>query len=1460
METQDDGVDLSQLKTYILSSQVEALDPVAFAGDVQEENKNLKQNTSTSSRDTAATNNDNAQESDEHDEFPRSEATRLRLTLSQPQLPSTIPESPKARMAALSSQSQGDTQPVSQWALDEFTSKSRRLQAAKQLGSWGRSTDDDSTAHTYLPGQTGHVNLLGAFEDPSPSAGQTSNHDDVEDELATLSQIQDVRVEPYPESKRFRQPKTPASINNKRKRDADTTPQDTTPTLPINPFAGQPDGIEGLMNASQVFRATQAPSSPSPTALPSDPLSGRPSPNLYDIQRPSTSDASSSPVKRPATAMTRSITEPQTIYISMKESQAERERKRLKLAEENARVSAESSDDGFDSEDSIVRRQKQRKMQNESRARFSEITAKSRPTTPSRGRGRGRGRGRVEGSLVGHEEIRNRQLTTTPRTSKIEPVLISDDPSPRDSHIASDAETSCEEDPIQVLGSQAESSGSANKENVPFSSVQVPGTTSKLRLREGQARVQQSPSTRGKQFDVTSEEVCLPGTASTDKTEEILRGTPAFDVADSQPSKKEGATLQPPTSLSDPSLEPASSPGSRFIVPQSQLAPSCTTTSEHNQTGQEGVVEQNVTISSANAESPEEITQVRIPPSVGEAPLSHPKRKAVQIESVVRSGKRIKLSQQGLVGSQKSNSTQTMEGSAATEVPRSEDAAAVVQQDGAHPDCLNRQNTSASVTIPESSAGEDSAQSMVDVETIHGRASTSIDKNSGQSHNGDISSKSTVFDTAQSHLGTAADKVHCSPKGPQTQSTDESPIRHSSRLRTMTEIATQPTPSDAIGSIDVDIDLMTSDDIEFHSIVTGSSPPIPDRKRRRGLDGRAIRVKNHDIPLATSSPLTTPPSSHAGEADHPAFTSEATKTLISVASLPGKLTSSKSPNVEKQTSNPCASTDSQPVKAPVQSRKKPKSVPNLLPPSNDIASDTGNTTAVGNDDEASHGDPTEAHDLVRDAASERSDAIIAPARVFAYFNGNCAGFYPATCIGVVHAEEPWYRVRFDDGTVDTISAFSVKRLELRQGDAVKVDVIGFRKKAYIVEGLQGQLQSPILADPETPSRKRNGQQSDTLQYPPTDIYGHDKVALSLKQGQPAADENGQHIVVPLEQIYLTSSMWQYYKQREFTYTNGQAAAACILPTPSDRPSTPATPSSRTRRAKFLGPSGMRAAMSTGDLDAGLFPNMVFAISNVATESKRNRTTQLIQEQGGKVLVQGFDELFDIPKLAMAGPGIPNLNEQQFRLTAEANAFGFTCLLADKHSRSIKYIQALALGIPCLSTRWIQDCVSKQRLLPWDTYLLAAGESMILDGAVRSRQLQYYPAENARLSTIVGNRAKLLNGMSVLLIMTKSEEKDMQNHPLLTYALGAARVCRAASIEAAAGAIAEAQNSGEHWDWVYSHENEREAEKALYGDYSTGKKRKRGRVSEAVGLAGKSRIVGHEFVIQSLILGRLVEAD
>ncbi len=270
--------------------------------------------------------------------------------------------------------------------------------------------------------------------------------------------------------------------------------------------------------------------------------------------------------------------------------------------------------------------------------------------------------------------------------------------------------------------------------------------------------------------------------------------------------------------------------------------------------------------------------------------------------------------------------------------------------------------------------------------------------------------------------------------------------------------------------------------------------------------------------------------------------------------------------------------------------------------------------------------------------------------------------------------------------------------------------------------------------------------------------------------------------------------------------------------------------------------------------------MAFAITNVDRADENERIKSHITSNGGNILSTGLDELFHIPALPRTtSPADPNA-DTFFHLTPTAKDLGFTCLIADKHCRTAKFIQALSLGIPCLSTRWITHCVAKQRILPWAPYLLSSGESAFLGGAVRSRVLQPFDAETATLSDIVENRPRMLNDASVLIIMEKGQEKSMQQHPLITHALGARKLSRAISDASAAKAVADAQALGEPWDWVFSYDKEQEVEEKLFGGPGTGKKRKRGRESEGgpPGKKGKTRVVGNEYVIQSLILGMLIE--
>lgn len=1398
--------------------------------------------------------------------------TALRLTASQLELPSTIPDSTKARMNALGSQSQGDTQPVSQWMRDEFTNAIRERQAAKTWSSWGRSTGGDSTSKTYLPGQTGHVDLLDAYEAPSLSEGGESIHEDLEDELGTISQVQDVRTELYPESKRFRQPTTPASHNNKRKRDVDITPQEqTTPGLPINPFAGQSNGVEGLMDSSQLFHATQAPSSPLAIVPSSDRLSERPSPKIYASQRPSTADATSSPIKHPQLNRGRAVTQPQTTYVSMKESQEERERRRLNLLREKSEALADLSDDGFESDESMLRRQnRRRKLELETRAHLSKITAQSRPSTSGRGRGRGRGRGKGPG--LNCNESRTHPATATPSASKRETVLISDDPSPEALSNHSEEETEQEENAVQVNVSEAEDLAEENKENIDSSGVQVPMTVPKSKDRRHARALQRSPSNRRNRAPLETEEGYPRGTASSGSIEVLPKATPVLDVADSQPSNRGPPPLQINQDLSDKPVVPVSSPDSRFIVPQSQPSPEdrFSKRPSDNQVVRASDVEPDLESSSINVRSHPGGSSIK---PHGQAPGKHPSPTRTDTEAAnsvqsSTSDERSILYKQTSHHGQMTSEIPTQQYSTGAEVPRSENAIDAERRPTGKVIAISHQSIAARSTIPESTAGNHhsfpaSTGNAKSVDQSLVSLTGSFGKNTKPSSSVPVSGKSTSFETAPLHIAATSETFDGVSSSPKKQPDCDSPIRQSSRLRTMAEIAAQPTPSDAIGSIDVDIDLMNGEDMEFHSIVSGCDPVAPPRKRRRGINGRPIQTDSPTGTIRSSSPLSSPPNEQlvGRNLTPPSPPIQAGSTAPEAPKMVAG--NPEDPSMSKEIAPTVTDTKLQLPGTARKSVGRPKKL--KLSGQQHISEGHNGNRAVTlqtlHQDDHHNDKSTE----TEGAESSLFDTIVAPNRVFAHFNGNCSGFYPATCIGAMPGEELRYKVRFDDGTIGSVSAYGVKQLELRPGDDVKIDMAGKRNKTYTVERLQGRQQPTTVLDPTTPSRRGRGQRNMDAQCPSTDVYGHDSVVVSTKQRQPndKDKENVEQTVVPLEYIYLTSTLWSNFKDRSFSHTSGQANITSGFTTPSERTSSPSTPSTRSRRPKFLALPTIRPTMSMTAQNETVFDNMVFAITTIATEAKRNQTTQLIEQNGGRILASGFDELFDIPSVEVTSAGVPSPKQNidpHFRLNDGAKNLGFTCLLADKHSRTSKYIQALALGIPCLSSRWIQDCVSKQRILPWDAYLLAAGEPAMLEGAVRSRLIQPFPADTAKLVNIIDNRPKLLGGMSVLLIMTKSEEKDMQNHPLLTHALGAAKVSRAASIEAAASTIAEGNVQGEAWDWVYSHGSERQAEKALFGDSSTGQKRKRGRVSDGAGEGKRPKIVGHEFVIQSLILGRLLDVD
>ncbi|KAI9682456.1 MAG: hypothetical protein M1829_000248 [Trizodia sp. TS-e1964] len=488
----------------------------------------------------------------------------------------------------------------------------------------------------------------------------------------------------------------------------------------------------------------------------------------------------------------------------------------------------------------------------------------------------------------------------------------------------------------------------------------------------------------------------------------------------------------------------------------------------------------------------------------------------------------------------------------------------------------------------------------------------------------------------------------------------------------------------------------------------------------------------------------------------------------------------------------------------------------------------------------------------------KASKIVAPQRVFALFKDGGSGFYPATCLSVDVSSATNCRIRFDDDTEDILNVNLVRKLELLPGDVVKLYVPHMRTKNFVVVGLKDKI-----AEPQTPSRRNHvqpGPQKNTV----SDIRGFTKVILVPKLGdsKTSLQSNSDPIEMPLSDVYLTKMLIAQFKDRFYTDISPPEAPNLEHQNLDGKMSITSTPSSSLLNASRSNASLPASARQTPQLatKSGLFNNMVFAVSFVESEAHKKRVIKSISDQGGKLLTDGFDELFkidDASKTTAAGGGATK--SPGLRLTLQAEKLGFACLIADKHSRRAKYFQALALGLPCLSGRWIEDCTAKNEIISWEPYLLSSGESSYLDGAVRSRTLHAYPPSTALFAQTIEKRPRLLKGRSLIFIKGKGKVEELRRAYLfLTCALGVGSLAKVSNAEAAVKMLADPKST---WDTVYVGGQEKIGEN-ISGGTSSGKKRKslgeEGESALSTMQAAGIKLIRDEYIVQSLILGKLLD--
>ncbi|KAJ5723723.1 hypothetical protein N7488_001758 [Penicillium malachiteum] len=1328
---------------------------------------------------------------------PRHETDPMNSTTSDQSKPTPISGPPSAAMDSANALP-GDTQVVSQSVYDSIIQRNgESMYGVSQTGA------DGATLVTLHEGDSGHIDLLADFDSArhgtniSPEQDEESNYDGSESSPLAY------QPEFFPESQRF-VTTTPGTAVRKIQTPRTSTTE--TPSLSRNPLAGDIESSGGgFMGLSQLFKATQAPSSPIFHGHLPELVSDRPSPNI-PIQAARVANHMSSPLVQFA----RESSEPNLNYISMKESQSRRDRslgERLTRSADDME-SDDPLDQEFNKESSFVENaRRQRRLNEETAAQLAALRAPSR---------------------------------SSDRVASPESVIMHNDAA------GSEEETEQEDEiPAQVPQSQElPESSEEDKENYNGPPPVIGTNSAHDRLSQALA-MDSGPSS---QVDAIMEDV----------------------VQTTQPNSTEGQHQDQSTGRSsqimvkDSQQSPQPSPQSKPHDPEIQQQPS------------EMQLDPNPDNADNNNPSP---TRERLQSSPS------PSLPVEQLDSTVNTDPQTQ--DIDVVQTTSSNEIGRFSSSNPHGLPKTGPFSHSSQTaPGQKPSSMPSRITETPVNLRPSTG--DMARLTSIPETSPSRNQNDWET---QSHGDNLNNEDddlppmfpagSAFGTSQVRGSQGRGALSSPVKTLQSQAQSQILSSPSGRQRrALTEIASDCSPQVDFKVGDIGMDFFTADDEHFSSVVHGS--PSRPRKKRRGNLGEIFNTSDTAVP---PTPRALPPKTTAPFQESPAqkVSNETVHVPATTArrhsrparrdanvwepdSSPEQPIRRRKSRIQKLSTSkaqmdrkaPAEKNEPQPPQKPevvILSSQSQRSVSQSYQSSELTELDFDSEDRPISESNTANSPPT----TPRALTSSSESVEIAPRQVIAVWQGQKRAYYPGTYQGTsAGTSESKFTVQFEDSLPVEVVKGLVKRLEFRVGDGVKVDMPDVPKVTHIIRG---------FADKHTKEDLARAASSGYV--PQTDIYGHASVIIGLKQRQslPNGGLNSRdHVMkIPISKIYLDNNLWNRFKDRPFTYQPEPApqAAASHPHTPSEKSCIAVSPNIR-----FSRPTPPAS---------GIFANMAFAVSFKEDKSAKSRIAKLITDNGGSILHDGFTQLFETSSIIPLDSPTKGSEKDEsvssgLRLTPLAENVGFACLIADTYSRREKYMQALALGLPCLAGRWIEDCIASGHVIDWDVYLLPAGDSTYLDGATKSRMMIPTPPSEARLPETIATRPQLLKGKSVLIVTGRGKaEEKRKAYIFLTFALGASRVERVPDLEAAREVI-EAQTEASlpcKWDLVYVEDADQASAKSMLTptpktQKATPTRGRKCKKSEMFNLSSSTndfspiaRVVGNEFVCQTLILGKLL---
>ncbi|KAF3395897.1 DNA repair protein crb2 [Penicillium rolfsii] len=1355
----------------------------------------------------------------------------------------------------------GDTQVVSQSVYDSLI----RQNEESMYQGISQNMGDGATLRTLHEGDSGHIDLLSQFDNVrhednlSQDEDAESNYD--ENESSPIPYNPDF----FPESQRFlaTTPGTAMKVNQ--------TPGTSmqTPSISRNPLAGEIESSGGMLALSQLFKATQAPSSPLVHTQQLELISDRPSPNL-PIQHRRLTNAVSSPLMERPMHFARESSEPNLHYISLKDSQSRRDKtlgERLTRSANNMETSDDLDHEFYKESSYVENARRQRQIDEEAAAQFAALKAPSRSatgvaTSPSQPTDEVRPEETAH-EAAGSEEETEQEDNVGPQVPQSQEIMQSSEEDKENYHgppVPVEAASSAHDrlsqalamDEHQLMVNQSDEFPAQDLAAVALTNKDLCiGRSSQVMVKDSQQTPRQSPK--------PDEHSSKPPSQRYDTLVNHMS-----DVEENSPVRPR-LRSSPPESQQKETSWPKDTSNTKMCAEEEVQASSlnetkCVQSSNPSDRDLPGSIPHGTQsgIGTKSSSMPSRVTEtpVHLRPQISDmAPMtSIPETSPEQTrpnewESELNGGGLNNedddlppmFAVQSVNRRSRPGPSQTQSSPIKMIQAQEVQSQILSSPSGRQRRALTAIAASASPQVDHKvdwgldffTAEDDEFNALV----IDGSPTRPRKRRRGNL--GQVLRPSDIVLPSTPHgfppKTVAPSQLHSSAEKPPPNSQEMLAVQVPvSAIHSQLDFSSRPSSRSASQSFARSTSRPASR--------SASRPPARSRSRpaSRSTSRSASRAASRPAPRALSRPPSRR-SENVWEVESPQRDIRRRS-----RSRPGRLMTSRDPPPqripvkfpdEKSPPRPVIAHNPQPVLSSELTEAELPSDISMLSTSN-ITKSPSNIP--------------QPHRTTPESTTEDSE-IRAPNQVIAVWQGSKRAYYPGTCFGApVGVTQGKYCVKFLDSLPVEVNKGLVKRLELRVGDAVKVEMPGFPKVAQIICGFSDRL-----------TREEIVRASENGLYPQTDVYGYSAVLVASRQRNslPNGAFNAPETLtkVSISRIYMDTNLWNRFQDRDFTHKPETAPMETTFRASSMRSSLPTSPNFRVPRASYD--------------TAGIFSKMAFAVSYKEDEASKNRITRLIRDNGGMLLNDGFTELFETASVETskgdATNGVSTFNS--LSLDLHAADIGFTCLIADTHSRREKYMQALALNIPCLSGRWIEDCVAKGRILDWDIYLLPAGESTYLNGATRSRIMTPTPPTEARLSETIASRPRLLAGKSVLIVMGRGKaEEKRKAYVFLTLALGASRVDRVPDLETARallGSRAEA-SSPPSWDYIYVDDADQTAAKSMLAStqpqtvkFVNGRKRRRSTVTMSrpnlTSLLGP-HVVGSEFVCQSLILGRLVE--